>query len=463
MDVRCPQCQTLYELDERRVSTGPVTLKCSQCQHVFKLEGRIATVQENTRRWMIRRQKSGDILYLNSFETLHEWIMKRECRKDDEISRTGNRWATLGAIPEFGPLFSVVESISALEGSTVSSIATRLPTAPHRNEQPTPPSMPAATAAAPRERVRTSLQYADPPRQQRAEDITKRVGSTGPALPPSPRAAPAAASAAPATTDSGLEEDSWTVDLSSAPPELETTTAYAPRPAKKRSSARIWIAGLALLAAAAGTALAAHFDVLPFEREPAKKVVAIGQPETPKVVASPDPVALVDEALGASLTAAHDQNEAIWTMWHDLASAPFYIALDTAYAAADTASVGVQLDQRIRDARGALENGKLNQANAAFRQILAQHPRNSSAISGLGWTLHALGRTDDAAEEFRRAIDINPEEGDAYIGLGTVLRRLGDERGAYDAYDRYLGRFPRGDKASIASYQMEQLRRQLGL
>ncbi len=40
MDVRCPNCQTEYELDESRLKPAGVTVKCASCEHVFRVRKR---------------------------------------------------------------------------------------------------------------------------------------------------------------------------------------------------------------------------------------------------------------------------------------------------------------------------------------------------------------------------------------------------------------------------------------
>ncbi len=453
MDVRCPQCQTLYELDDQQVARGTVTLKCSQCQHVFRLTSDDG-VGENVRRWMIRRKKVGDIIYLTTFGTLHERILKQEVRREDEISRTGSSWVSLGDVPEFGPMFQVVDSISQMDtSSAVSSIAMQME--PAGSVELTAPGVPSA-----RERVRTEIQFDSAPkppklRSMRTEDITQKVGPMGPPppgvdtsddemLPPPPP---------PPMMETGLEEGSWTMETSGAPRAYEA-------PVARRGGAGGVIAVLLVLVAAGGAGYY-FLGMEPKEADP--KPVALGEPEGEgDSNEAPDPVALIGKARDRALTAARLENDGIWTMWHDQASRPFYVALDTAYAAADAASAVVEVEDVLRDARMALENGKTADASRKFREVLAREPRNAEAISGLGWTLLAQQETREAALHFRRAIDVDPSVGDAYIGMGTAHRQLGEPKEAYDAYDLYLGRFPKGPKASIASYQMEQLRKQIG-
>lgn len=65
---------------------------------------------------MVRDAEKGDILYLNGFETLHRWIVERKIDRSWQISRTGDKWTTLGTIGEFRPIFQVVENVSSIEG-----------------------------------------------------------------------------------------------------------------------------------------------------------------------------------------------------------------------------------------------------------------------------------------------------------------------------------------------------------
>lgn len=454
MDVRCPQCQTLYELDDEQVGKRAVTLKCSQCQHVFRLGGRTASSQENHRRWMVRRRVEGDILYLSTFDTLHEWIMKREVRADDEISRTGQRWASLGEIGEFQPMFQVVESIAQLGGATsdrtdTSSILTRRPD--------TPVSTDAVDRTPHRERVRTSIQFgsAQPKaRPLRTEDITKKVRPSD--IAPDDTAELAADESSEPRRAPGRISFA-TADISRERPDPPSVA-----PPAQTSGAAIWIV-VVMVAIAAFGAYAWLFQQDDFLR-PNPDVVVIG--ETDQATASelaPMVLEKLEAATAASLTAAHQENDGIWTMWHELASKPFYIALDTAYAEADKASAGFEVNRELQTARVALENGRAEQASRSYRLILGRDPENAAAIAGLGWSLLELGESKQAAEQFKRAIDIDAGEGDAYIGLGSAYRQLGLLQDAYKAYDLYLGRFPKGSKASIASYQMKQLKKQLGM
>ena len=120
-------------------------------------------------------------------------------------------------------------------------------------------------------------------------------------------------------------------------------------------------------------------------------------------------------------------------------------------------------EQQLRDARVALENGRPAVANRLYRAALAEQPNNATAHAGLGWALLEQGDTEAAITQFQSTVRAHPDHGDTYIGLGTAYRQVGQLKEAFHAYDLYLGRFPRGEKASIAAYQVRELKKQLGM
>ncbi|MFB6262518.1 MAG: tetratricopeptide repeat protein [Bradymonadaceae bacterium] len=116
MDVECPQCRTVYEVDESRLPSDEATFQCQNCDHLFKLGADASADREDQRRWMVREPGGGEILYFSRFDTLHGWILDRRVDQGWELSRTGKKWTTLGDIAEFRPIFEVVDSVSDLEG-----------------------------------------------------------------------------------------------------------------------------------------------------------------------------------------------------------------------------------------------------------------------------------------------------------------------------------------------------------
>lgn len=116
----------------------------------------------------------------------------------------------------------------------------------------------------------------------------------------------------------------------------------------------------------------------------------------------------------------------------------------------------------LASANSALKAGKSEQAREQYHQVLSRERSNSSAITGLGWSLIALNNAPAAAAQFNKAIALNPSYGDAYIGLGKAKRDMGDPQGALNAYQGYLDKFPSGSKASIARHQADKLKLAIG-
>ena len=69
----------------------------------------------------------------------------------------------------------------------------------------------------------------------------------------------------------------------------------------------------------------------------------------------------------------------------------------------------------------AFDQGRLVDAERAYRESIRLGPRFAAAYINLGNTLHALGRGDDAADAMRTALRIEPKNPLALVNLGTVL------------------------------------------
>lgn len=117
MDVRCPKCGSLYELDERRMRGAQATLQCSVCSHLFRVRAAAPALSITAQRWMIRSHTTGDVRYVQDFQEVHQLLMRRKVLPDDFISRTGRRWTRLSDMGELMPVFQTLESISLIEQS----------------------------------------------------------------------------------------------------------------------------------------------------------------------------------------------------------------------------------------------------------------------------------------------------------------------------------------------------------
>jgi len=82
--------------------------------------------------------------------------------------------------------------------------------------------------------------------------------------------------------------------------------------------------------------------------------------------------------------------------------------------------------------------GRLAEAEALYRQILAVQPNHPGALHLLGVIAHQAGRHGLAVDWIRQAIDLAPNNPDAYSNLGEALRALGRFDDAVAAYQHAL-------------------------
>ncbi|HEY8748673.1 MAG TPA: tetratricopeptide repeat protein [Tepidisphaeraceae bacterium] len=76
--------------------------------------------------------------------------------------------------------------------------------------------------------------------------------------------------------------------------------------------------------------------------------------------------------------------------------------------------------------------GRVAQAEAICRQILALNPNHPDALHMLGVVLYQRGRGTEAAEVFRRAVEVNPNQLNLHVNLAMILTQLGRAREAAD-------------------------------
>jgi protein O-GlcNAc transferase len=100
------------------------------------------------------------------------------------------------------------------------------------------------------------------------------------------------------------------------------------------------------------------------------------------------------------------------------------------------------------------EAGRLQEADAAARQVLQHDPKNTSAMNILGVIAHDVGRSDLAVQWYERAIQIDPSQAMLFINLGEAHRVLGNGNAAIAAYRMAIERdpndpLPRNDLAIV--------------
>lgn len=494
IDVRCPQCATIFELDERQMRGGAATLQCSVCEHLFRIESsQRVPEQENHRRWMVRTRQRGDILYFTGFDTLHRWIIERRVSLQDEISRTGSRWTKLEQVGEFAPIFQVVESISMLTGGQSPPAEAPPSRAPQLNTPPPPKQQTVQQFAQPRQPLPKPQQAALPtpqapqaprpqPPQPQPPQQPQRAPHHATPVPPSPRQGTPASSprqtplaqpqlAAPAAAP---DEASWSLDQLVPATQLQAerfsvdeddVELEGPTP-KRRAPLLIF---LLLIGLGVGAFMAKdQLMALLAPTAPTSTPTAIS--ETPVKPKPPAEQASAPEAAQAALMLAYDAaagallEAQLLKVTASEQEAQLKLALAVSKAqeeAAEEASTPDAADL-IKKGDRAFSRDKYDQARGFYHQALELESRNTNAITGLGWSLFMMGKTDAAIAQFQRALHVDEGHEDAYIGLGKAERSRGRLKQALDAYEDYLRRFPSGKKASIAKYQRDQLKQALG-
>jgi protein O-GlcNAc transferase len=71
------------------------------------------------------------------------------------------------------------------------------------------------------------------------------------------------------------------------------------------------------------------------------------------------------------------------------------------------------------------QQGRLDEAEAIYRRLLAADPGNAELLSLLGTLCHQSSRNDEAVDLLRRAVAINGNKASWYANLGLALRALG--------------------------------------
>ena len=94
--------------------------------------------------------------------------------------------------------------------------------------------------------------------------------------------------------------------------------------------------------------------------------------------------------------------------------------------------------------------GRLAEAEAGYRQILARQPGHAGCLHLLGVIASQVGQHGSAVELIRRALQIQPDFADAHNNLGVALREQGRIDEAIAAY-RHALQFRPGMRARVAA------------
>ena len=94
--------------------------------------------------------------------------------------------------------------------------------------------------------------------------------------------------------------------------------------------------------------------------------------------------------------------------------------------------------QNLQRGVGLQQAGRLDEAEAAYRDVLKIAPNNFDALNLLGMVNAQRGNMAAAAEFFQNAAKANDKVAAVWTNLGVTLRATGRAREAVDAYDRAL-------------------------
>src|SRR5437868_619191 len=86
--------------------------------------------------------------------------------------------------------------------------------------------------------------------------------------------------------------------------------------------------------------------------------------------------------------------------------------------------------------------GRLREAEALCRQILAEDPDHPQAHHNLGNALIALGRVEEAIAAYRRAVELLSSFPEARLHLGNALYQNGQMQEAMRVYQELLENWP---------------------
>ncbi|RME04127.1 MAG: hypothetical protein D6812_04570 [Deltaproteobacteria bacterium] len=117
------------------------------------------------------------------------------------------------------------------------------------------------------------------------------------------------------------------------------------------------------------------------------------------------------------------------------------------------------LSQFLSRARSALGRRDFAAAQRALEEVLRLDPRNSEALTLLGFLMLDQARYDEARKFFRQTLHNNPNYADAYRGLGMIYERKRNRPKAIEAYQTYLLLFPMGPDVPDVQRRIARLTR----
>jgi hypothetical protein len=87
-------------------------------------------------------------------------------------------------------------------------------------------------------------------------------------------------------------------------------------------------------------------------------------------------------------------------------------------------------------------DGKADEAEAIYRRVIEQQPRNHNALHLLGVVAAQDGRSEEAAALIATSLEIHPDFAEGWVNLAMVQARLGRDEDALASFDRSLALGP---------------------
>ncbi|HJV75033.1 MAG TPA: tetratricopeptide repeat protein [Noviherbaspirillum sp.] len=84
------------------------------------------------------------------------------------------------------------------------------------------------------------------------------------------------------------------------------------------------------------------------------------------------------------------------------------------------------------------QQGRLDEAEACYRQTLALKPDFAEAHYNLAWTLHVRGRLDEAKISYLKALEHDQQIAEAWNNLGLILSSQGQQDDAIECYQNAI-------------------------
>ncbi|MER9949347.1 sulfotransferase [Mesorhizobium sp. M0047] len=100
------------------------------------------------------------------------------------------------------------------------------------------------------------------------------------------------------------------------------------------------------------------------------------------------------------------------------------------------------LDQRVQQALQLHQAGRRQEAEAIYRQVLAQKANHAAAAHFLGLLQHQTGRSAEGLDLIEQSVRLQPGNPDFQNNLGTVLRDLGRVAAAVDCFRKAVALRP---------------------